>query len=256
MSLKIDIRRNKILQQLRAEGIVSVSQLSEALDATTVTIRSDLTALEEEGYLVRVQGGAVLPSRAPGATQIPNGIHMTCQTEKEAIASAVAELIRDGSTLFINSGTTTECIARALCSKSNLNVVTNSLAVATCLGDVPSIRVVLLGGEINAQYGFTYGGDAQEQLSRYQADWVILSCEGISQQNGITTHHVEESIIDRLMMGGAKQVLLAADHRKLGHVGFAQVCQCKEPFRLVTDKKADEEEIQALSDCGIRIIQA
>lgn len=254
MSLKIDIRRNKILQQLRTEGIVSVSQLSEMLDATTVTIRSDLTALEEEGYLVRVQGGAVLPSKA-GAVRIPRDIHISCQKEKEAIAVTVAGLISDGSTLFINSGTTTECIAHALRNKSNLNVVTNSLAVATCLGDTPSIRVVLLGGEINAQYGFTYGGDAQEQLSRYQADWVILSCEGISQPNGITTRHVEESVIDRLMMSSAKQVLLAADHRKLGHVGFAQVCQCK-ALTLVTDTRADKEELHALSDCGIRIIQA
>lgn len=256
MSLKIDIRRSKILQQLRADGIVSVSQLSEALDTTTVTIRNDLTALEEEGYLVRVQGGAVLPSKATGMTNASTEQQMSCREEKEAIAFVVSELISDGSTLFINSGTTTACIARALRSKSNLNVVTNSLAVATCLGDVPSIRVVLLGGEINAQYGFTYGGDAQEQLSRYQADWVILSCEGISASNGITTRHVEESIIDRLMMGGAKQVLLAADHSKLSHVGFARVCQCKDRFKLVTDKKADADELQALSECGIRIIQA
>lgn len=256
MSLKIDIRRGKILQQLRADGIVSVSQLSEALDTTAVTIRSDLTALEEEGYLIRVQGGAVLPSRTPGTIRLPGENSQSFQEEKQAIAAAVAELVSDGSTLFINSGTTTECIARALRSKTNLNVVTNSLAVATCLGDVPSIRVVLLGGEINAQYGFTYGGDAQEQLSRYQADWVILSCEGISLQSGITTRHVEEAIIDRLMINGAKQMLLAADHRKLGHVGFAQVCPCKDQLTLVTDRKADPEKIQTLSDCGIRIIQA
>ena len=256
MSLKTDIRRNKILQKLRVEGLVSVTDLADVLDTTTVTIRSDLSVLEAEGHLVRVQGGAVLPSKAASVSRIAKDNQLFCSEEKEAIATVVSELISDGSTLFMNSGTTTECIARALRSKTNLNVVTNSLAVATCLGNIPSIRVVLLGGEINAQYGFTYGGDAQEQLSRYQADWVILSCEGISSVNGITTRHVEESIIDRLMMDGAKQVLVAADHTKLGHVGFAKVCQCENRFRLVTDKKADPREMQSLSECGIRILQA
>lgn len=254
--LKIDIRRNKILQQLNAEGIVSVAQLAEALDTTTVTIRNDLTSLEEDGYLVRIQGGAVLPSKASSPAPIPSAREISHPEEKKAIARAIGNLINSGDTLFINSGTTTECVAEALRGKTNLNVVTNSLAVATRLGDVPSVRVVLLGGEINAQYGFTYGGDTQEQLSRYQADWVILACEGISSKNGITTRHVEESIIDRLMIGGAKRVLLAADHSKIGHVGFARVCECSDRFTLVTDHSAEPEAVQSLSECGIRILQA
>ena len=253
--LKIDIRRNKILRQLRAEGKVSVKRLSEDLGTTPVTIRNDLTALEREGYLLRVQGGAVLLSSGGQAFPENIGADIACYEEKNAIAEAVANQIHNGDTLFINSGTTTLCVAEALRSKKNLNVVTNSLEVATRLGGIPSIRVMLLGGEINSQYGFTYGGDTQEQLSRYQADWVILSVEGISAQNGITTHHAEEASVDRLMLTGAKKVLILADHTKIGHVGFARVCSCDSRFTLVTDADNDMA-LNELEACGVQILKA
>lgn len=252
---RVDVRRDEILRQLRAEGMVSVARLAKELDVTHVTIRTDLSALEREGHLVRVQGGAVLPVRTGGApSNVAEGV--SCLAEKEEIARCVCDLIQNGDTLFINSGTTTKCVAQALCEKKDLNVVTNSLAVATVLGGNPTVHVVLLGGEINAQYGFTYGGDTQEQLSRYQADWVILSCEGISGKNGITTHHVEEAIIDRLMISGAKRVLLATDHTKIGHVGFARVCECDESFTLVTDRGAQAQALRELNEHGLQILQA
>ena len=254
--LKIDIRRNKILRQLRAEGKVSVTQLSVDLCATPVTIRNDLTALERDGYLLRVQGGAVLLPSSGQVLQEEFGRDISCFEEKSAIAAAVAEKVQNGDALFINSGTTSLCVAQALRSRKNLNVVTNSLEVATRLGGIPSTRVVLLGGEINSHYGFTYGGDTQDQLSRYQADWVILSVEGISVKNGITTHHAEEAIIDRMMLSGAKNVLILADHSKIGHVGFARVCPCDERFTLVTDTADNDEAVSQLKQCGMHILKA
>ena len=250
---RIEVRRNEILHLLHNEGMVSVAALANKLDVTPATIRMDLTQLQQGGQLVRVQGGAVLPARTDGAW--PAVEQADLQQEKAAIAQVVCSLIRNGDTLFINSGTTTKCVAEALRGKKDLNVVTNSLAVATVLGTGGCARVVLLGGEINAQYGFTCGGDAQEQLGRYQADWVILSCEGISAKGGITTHHVEEAIIDRMMIAGAKQVLLAADHRKIGHVGFAQVCQYDDTYTLVTDARTDEQVIQELEKSGLKVLR-
>ena len=251
--LKIDIRRNRILQQLRAEGMVSVAALAKELDATPVTIRTDLSALEQDGYLIRVQGGAVLPAKAETGCCDASVTDPEILSAKRTIAQAISNMVSNGQTLFINSGTTTACVAEALRSKMDLNVVTKSLAVATALGSTPSIRVILLGGEINAQYGFTYGGDTQEQLCRYKADMVILSCEGISAGSGITTRHAEEAMVDRLMIAGAKSVLLAADHRKIGHAGFARVCNCDKNFAVVTDGKADPEALQELLDQDIRI---
>lgn len=250
--LKIEIRRNKILNQLNLTGKVSVAELSEMLDVTPVTIRSDLTELERQGSLLRVQGGAV-PVPVPAEVLEHKSVH--CE-QKLAIAETVAGLIRDGDTLFINSGTTCEHISVALRCRKNLNIVTNALQVALELGGVPSFRVLLVGGEINSQYGFTHGGDAQEQLGKYQADWSVLSVDGISAQGGVTTHHAEEAIIDRVMSAGSKQTLVVADGSKIGRVGFSRVCACTEQLTLVTDESADVQALEQLRSQGVKIICA
>ena len=187
--LKIDFRRQKILELLAQDGQVKVTQLSELFHTTPVTIRSDLAALEKDGYLKRVTGGAVQTVR--------NFYTMDAQQRKSynleaktAIAKAVAELIEDGDTLLINSGTTTLLIATELKKRNSLNVVTNSMSVAVELASCPTFRVLLLGGEVNAQYSFSYGNTALEQLSRYKADKAILSIDGIHSQAGITTYQI------------------------------------------------------------------
>lgn len=248
--LKIDIRRNQILQLLRKEGRVSVAELSQVLGATEVTIRNDLTALEQDGLLLRVQGGAILSQSQPISALDKQEI--TCLPQKRAIANAVADMIRDGDTLFINSGTTTACVAQALQIRKNLKVVTNSIAVANALSDVATLRVTLLGGEFNARYGFTYGGAAQEQLGQYQANWAILSVDGISAAGGLTTYHGEEAILDRMMMGGAARTLIVADGTKLGRAGFSRVCDCVPGITLVTEKNQGLEG--QLAESGLQII--
>ena len=251
--LKIDVRRSKILEQLRAEGKVSVSRLAAQLGATPVTIRNDLTALERDGYLVRMQGGAVISHRLEN--------HFVSESEdatflrKQALAEEVSKLISDGQTLFFNSGTTTHHIARALKSKKHLNIVTNSLAIAMELGNTPTFHVLLLGGEINASYGFTAGGDTQEQLSKYRADWAILSVDGVSAQGGITTCHPEEAILDRLMMANAKKILIAATGNKIGTAGFSRICDSDETIQLVTDATGDKDALLALQERSVRIIK-
>lgn len=248
--LKIDIRRSKILDRLKREGAVSVSQLASDLGATPVTIRSDLDALEKDGYLVRVQGGAV---RKPGASG--DACFSDCSIErleeKQIIAKAVAENIHDGDTLFINSGTTMQIVATGLLEHKNLNIITNALHVAMELGKVPSFRVILLGGEINVQYGFAYGNDALEQLGRYQVDWAVLALDGISVSGGITTYHAEEAAINRMMITRAKNVILAADHSKIGNTGFFRFCDVDSGLRLITDSKADPKELEHLEACGV-----
>ena len=245
--LKLDDRRQKILDILHQSGKVSVAAISRELGTTPVTIRSDLTALEQEGHLIRVQGGAVLPPRNKSSQTIPTVSNVE---EKKRIAAAIAAMIQDGDTLFINSGTTTEYVATALEIRANLNIVTNSLSVATILGEIPSFRVILVGGEINAQYGFTYGGDALSQLEKYKANWAILSIDGISTSCGITTRHAEEAMVDRTMIANASSILIAADHTKIERAGFARVRDDLEGITVVTDSSNTVE----LTSAGMIII--
>lgn len=238
--LKLEARRKTILDTLQQTGKVSVAELSKQLDTTPITIRSDLNALAQDGLLIRVQGGAVSGPNAKSAANVQTANYM----EKKAIAETVAELIQDGDTLFINSGTTMEQVASALEVRANLNIVTNSLSVATILGEIPSFRVILLGGEINSQYGFTHGGDALAQLEKYIANWAILSVDGVNVSCGLTTCHAEEAIIDRAMISNARKTLVAADHTKIGKAGFARVCDKLDNIHIVTNSTETEELVK------------
>lgn len=249
--LKIDMRRKKILAQLREDGKVSVVRLAEELGTTPVTIRNDLTTLQRDGYLVRIPGGAVISQR-PLSPYVGDSAD-ECSSQKEALAAAAVEMVADGETLFFNSGTTTLYIARALKAKRHLNIVTNSLAVAMELGNIATFNVLLLGGEINASYGFTYGGDAQEQLSKYRADWAILSVDGVSAAGGVTTYHPEEAILDRIMMANARRRLVAATANKIGRAGFSRICDSDADILILTHGSCREDALAELQERGMRV---
>ena len=250
---KIDSRREKILTILQEHGKVSVAELSELLGVTVVTIRKDLDSMNEAGQLARVSGGAVLSVAANPSDYM----HIKNQAEKRRIAEVLSEIIKDGDTIFINSGSTCVEAARALQKKKFLNVVTNAFDVAKILNNTPGFRVLLLGGELNSTFNFTYGSDAQEQLSHYKADWSILSIDGISTNGGITTCHAEEAIIDRMMIAASKQVIIAADHSKVGTAGFSKVCEVNDgKLSLITDERADRAETDALRQTGMKVTLA
>ena len=250
--LKIDVRRKKILEILRRDGQVRVAQLSDALGATVVTIRSDLDALEQDGYLERTQGGAIqtMKNYYNLEFQRRKQEHME---NKKAIAAAAASLVRDGDTLFINSGTTTYFTAVELKQRKNLNVVTNSISVAVELGGLPTFRVILLGGDISAQYSFTYGEDVKEQIFRYRANWAILSVDGVNPGTGITTYHAEESAIDRIMVERAQTPVIVADSSKLGRESFSRISTLSSGTILVTDRNADAALIRQIQEEGVDV---
>ena len=250
--LKIDVRRKKILEILRRDGQVRVAHLSETLGATVVTIRSDLDALEQDGYLERTQGGAIqtMKNYYNLEFQCRKQEHME---NKKAIAAAAAGLVRDGDTLFINSGTTTYFAAVELKQRKNLNVVTNSISVAVELGGLPTFRVILLGGDISAQYSFTYGEDVKEQISRYRANWAILSVDGIQPGAGITTYHAEESVIDRIMMERAHTPIIVADSSKLGRESFSRISALTAQTILITDQNANPDITAQIRADGVDV---
>ena len=253
--LKIDLRRERIMELLNQDGLVNVLSLSRELGATPVTIRNDLDCLAQEGRLERIKGGAISTGVVTGSWIDPARNVNTCVKEKEAIARCILSLVHDGDTLFINSGTTTAVIAKFLATHRRVNVVTNSLAVAQQMAHSVMSRVVLLGGELNSDYGFTHGADAIDQLQRYQPTWSILSVDGIDAQCGITTYHAEEVIIDRAMMERSHQTIIAADHRKVGWAGFTSICGIN-GHTLVTDSGSDPAVLERIENAGAKVCVA
>ena len=253
--LKMDKRRDKIVELLKKDGTVKVKRLSELLGATSVTIRSDLAALEKEEYLQRISGGAILTPKNTYKVDFNRRIE-TNLTLKRAIAAKTVEMIPSGSTLMINSGTTTFLVSKELKKECNLNIVTNSIEVALELGRHPTFKVILLGGDINSQYGFLYGNDTIEQMRHYKADYAILSMDGIGPNVGLTTFHAEEALVDRMMVERSRNVILVADSSKFEHEGFYYVSDLSNISTWVTDSKIPPRAVSEMQEKNVKVVIA
>ncbi len=250
--ISVDDRRKKILELLAEKGKVRVSELSRLFDISDVTIRLDLGELEKAGLLERVHGGAVSTNKAYFNMDFSERISRF-EEEKRNIARTAAAMVKDNDTLIINSGTTTYFIAQELKKRKALTVVTNSVMIAQELAHLQNFTVILLGGNYNYQYQFTYGDDTISQLQRYKTDKLILSVDGISSTEGLTTHHHQEAEVDRLMLQRVNQVIVVADYSKIGRENFASIAPPDVTDILITNHTADQEELESLAAQGIEI---
>jgi len=245
-------RRSAILELLAREGRVFVSELAQRFGITEVTVRSDLMELESRGQLERIRGGA-LPVRGGYYNMSLSERSQERAEEKRRIARAAVTHLRDGETLFINSGTTTLFVAQELSALSNLKVVTNSIPVAQTLSQNSGHTVILLGGDLNARYLFTYGSDALSQLRRYKADRLILSVDGVAPDCGLSTYHFEEADLDRLMMERANGVIVVADDSKLGRESFVGIAPMDGVDELITSACASDPIVKQIEAMGVRV---
>ena len=244
-------RKNSIFELLTERGNASVSQLAEMFSISEVTIRSDLTEMEQMGLLRRVHGGAVSTKRASYEMSLNERMD-TNKNEKIRIAKACTELIKDGDSLIIDSGTTTQYLARELAERSKLTIVTNALLIAQEFAYNRSANVILLGGNLNLQYQFTFGLNAITQLQNYRADKTIISTDGIGVSHGLTTLHYQELDVMRLMIERSNEVIVVADHSKIGKEGFTYLTDISSIDVLVTDKYFDNSpELDTFRKKGI-----
>ena len=248
----IDERRNIILKMLKDSGKVKVTDLSRVFNISEVTIRNDLSELEQEGLLTRVHGGAVGTKKAYYNMSLNDRMSVK-REEKIEIARAVKSMIDNGDTVMLDSGTTTYYVARELADISNLTIVTNSLPVAQELSYQNSINVILLGGSLDPRYQFTYGDDALSQLKKYKADKMIIAVDGVSALGGLTTYHYLEAEVSRQMITRANRTIVVADYTKIAREGFAHIDSITSIDTLVTNKKADKEEINSIISLGIEV---
>jgi len=251
--LDVDQRRQKILELLEKEAKVKVADLSMMFSISNVTIRNDLAELEEAGLLERIHGGAVRSHKAYYSMSLKERMK-TNEDEKRRIAVKVASMISEGDTLMMDSGTTTLFIARELKSIKNLTIVTNSLAIAEEIGFRDNIHLILVGGSLDQRYQFTYGDDAVQQLKKYKADLMVVSADGASVEDGLTTHHHNEAEVSRQMMVRANKTVAAVDYTKVGRGSFMFLSDIDCLDVLVTDGKADQEELALVRDKGVKVV--
>ncbi|HEY0239668.1 MAG TPA: DeoR/GlpR family DNA-binding transcription regulator [Friedmanniella sp.] len=233
-------RREDLLAIVHSSGQATVVELAERFDVSSDTIRRDIDSLVEQGLLARTHGGAVPPSsRAAANTPLDRRLQLS-QEVKAAIGRTAAGLISDGETIIVNGGTTTLAFAGALTARRELTVVTNSLVLPASLPSESIRDVYLIGGEIWLNSMTTVGpvrfpGSSGGGSHAISADVAVIGVGGISLRNGLSTSNLPEAQMMRDMIGGAARLVVVADHSKVDHNAFAQVCPLERVDQLVCD---------------------
>jgi DeoR/GlpR family transcriptional regulator of sugar metabolism len=228
-------RRQTLLELLHTQPGLRVPEIAQQLEVSEGTVRNDLNALEEEGYLTRVHGGAVLNS----ATQLVNAAfgvrHQEHSKEKDCIGAGAAKLVNDGDSILLDASTTAYYLALNLKKRSHLRVVTNGIEVARLLAQNPSNTVILIGGVVR-QDGSSVSGLLSEQIiAELHIQKAFVSCSGFSVERGLTEVHLEEAQLKRKALESARQVFALVDSSKLGHEDLTIFARPSQIMQLFTD---------------------
>ncbi len=244
-------RRQVILSALSVHGSSSVADLSRMVRSSEITIRRDLKALEETGLVVRHRGGASV-GRSGMDEPSYREKSVVAAAEKLAMAAVAAELVEDGDVIMLCAGTTTQALAQRL-TRRRLMVATNSVLVANALFDAPDVEVLLIGGILRGSIRGVIGGEAEKAVSRLRFHKVFLSGNGLTAANGLSTPNMHVASIDRAAVESAKQVMVLADHTKIGVDSMVQTVPTDRIDTLVTDPGADARELERLTGAGVRL---
>ncbi|MFJ5549531.1 DeoR/GlpR family DNA-binding transcription regulator [Streptomyces sp. NPDC093225] len=253
-------RRQLILEMVRANGAVSLRELARVVQTSEVTVRRDVRALEAEGLLDRRHGGAVLPGGFTRESGFPQKSHLAT-AEKTAIADVAAGLVEEGEAVVVGAGTTTQELARRLARVPGLTVVTNSLLVAQALAHANRVEVVMTGGTLRGSNYALVGSGAEQSLQGLRVSRAFLSGSGLTAERGLSTSNMLSASVDRALVQAAAEVVVLADHTKLGTDTMFQTVPTDVITRLVTDEPPGHDdraqtELQALADQGVQVTVA
>ena len=233
---------------------MSVSELAESFQLTTMSVRRDLNALADEGRVARVRGGASRPVTA----QVSRGYAAAAKrnpAEKDRIAEAAAALITPGATFFY-SGSTVAKVATCLPPKVRvgLTIVTNSLPLIDDVSSWLDPHLVVVGGLYLPHYMAFVGPQAVATFLELSADLAVVGCDGLSAEGGLTTPHQLVAEVGATLISRAQRTIVVADFTKIGRRGFTPIAPISAVDVLVTDSQADARELDALRDQGLEVI--
>ena len=227
-------RHNIILRELKIKGMISVNDLVTLLNASESTIRRDLNALDSEGLLKKIHGGATLvgekASRHDYKVNVRKSLNLD---EKRKIAIHAASLIQDEDVIYIDAGTTTELIIEFI-SNTNIIAVTNGIVHAKKLLE-KNIKTFILGGEIKDVTEAIIGSNAVLDLKKYNFSKGFFGANGISNENGYTTPDVNEGMVKAEALRRCKKAYVLADESKLDQVSFVTFGNIEDATLITTN---------------------
>ncbi len=246
-------RRMEIVNMVNQNGKARVEDLAEKFNVSSVTIRSDLSFLEKNGYVIRSHGAAIPNSGVIAELSVQEKRRQNAGV-KSFIAQAAAKLINNGDTVILDSGTTTREIASSLKKLENVVVMTSGLDVAMELVSAPGVDVLMSGGVLRKNALSFSGSQAEASLKNYRFDKVFLGVDGFDLRAGITTHDEQEASLNRLMCDVSEQVIAVTDSTKFGRRSCHMIREFGNIDILVTDANIPEDYLQSLRDMKVEVI--
>ena len=239
-------RQLEVLQLVRREGYASIEHLAEYFQVTPQTIRRDINELCAQGLLNRYHGGAGLPPSsveniAYTARQVLN------RDAKERIGKLTARYIPNHASLFINIGTTTEEVAKALVDHTGLRVITNNLHVATILCSNPSIEVIIAGGLVRNRDRGIIGEATIDFIRQFKVDYGVIGISGIESDGSLLDYDYREVRVSEAIMKHSRKVLLVADHSKFNRNALVRLGDFSQIHALFTDQAIPSELLSVLN---------
>lgn len=252
--MTLNQRQSELVDLVHDNGFITIDELVQHFGVTPQTIRRDLNFLAEAGIVIRHHGGAESISTTENTSYQSRKI-LNLEA-KESIAKELVKMIPNGASLFINIGTTTETIARALLNHKSLNIVTNNIHVASILSAKEDFTVIIAAGEVRHRDGGIIGEATCDFMSQFQMDYGIIGISGISRDGSLLDFDFREVRVAQAIIDNSTNVLLAADHSKFGRHAMIKQGNIAQIDHLFTDKTppGDINDILTLNDIATHII--
>jgi DeoR/GlpR family transcriptional regulator of sugar metabolism len=239
-------RQKAVLNKVARKGFASVADLAKDLSVSEMTVRRDLSELQKQGLLTRTWGGAGVAESAFFEVSLLAKVSQFVR-EKERIGKAAAEMVQNGDVVLLDSGSTTTQVARHLKDK-RITVISNALNIASELLDRDQIEILVAGGVLRRGSLCLIGPQADVFFKDVHTDKLFLGVEGVDLKAGLTVPDIIEAHSKRAMVSSAQQVIVVADHSKLGRNTLGTIIPLAEADYLITGSEASEEVVEQLRE--------
>lgn len=248
-------RYAKIVQLVNEAGAATVDELSEALNVSKATIRRDLLQLEEDRAILRTHGGAMKCSHFL-TSEVPIYLRINMQKEEKAlVGAAAAQLIEEGSTIYISAGTTGRMLATNLHGFHHLTVVTNDIEIAREVAATEN-DLVVIGGSLKGSSSTLYGFFSEQMLQQLHLDVAFMAADAVDVQKGFMDFRPDEIGIKRIALSSSAKSIMMCDASKFDKPAFVNICPFSSVYAVITNENTAPEKVAALRESGVQVILA
>ena len=246
-------RKNKIYDILQKDKRVVVGELAKLFEVSEETIRRDLDKLESEGLVIKSYGGAVLSD--DGQSDMPIDVRKRTNVEgKQKIAEIISSRITDGTSIMLDSSSTALFVAKAIKTRKNITIITNSLEILIELKEQKNWKIFSSGGLLGEDSLALVGSQADKMLSGFHVDTAIISCKGFDINKGFTDSNDMHASTKRTMLSNCDKRVLAVDSTKFNKIAFNVVGGLDDIDVIATDVKPSEEWLNKFRFAGVECL--